>query len=170
MYNRLHLLNICRLRLCQVKTSWSQGQSGNNSSAATSSIIYGNAKWYKRSNHFLLIMNRKLTTKTMLVFFCLAVVSDNWTAVGWDFKRNQINVYAPGQIEQNKENKWAVHTAVVRKLREALKSCVTAFFDGWPVDAWNWPLVFIDPYPRHTQFTQRLFTLRYYHILNIQTD
>ena len=90
--------------------------------------------------------------------------------MGWDFKRNQINVYAPGQIEQNKENKWAVHTAVVRKLHEALKSCVTAFFDGWPVDAWNWPLVFIDPYPRHAQFTQRLFTLRYYHILNIQTD
>ena len=106
----------------------------------------------------------------MIVFFCLAVVSDNWTAVGWDFKRNQINVYAPGQIEQNKENKWAVHTAVVRKLHEAVKSCVTTFFDGWPVDAWNWPLVFIDPYPRHAQFTQRLFTLRYYHILNIQTD
>ena len=119
---------------------------------------------------FLINYEQETNNQNNASFFCLAVVSDNWTAVGWDFKRNQINVYAPGQIEQNKENKWAVHTAVVRKLHEALKSCVTAFFDGWPVDAWNWPLVFIDPYPRHAQFTQRLFTLRYYHILNIQAD
>jgi len=86
---------------------------------------------------FLINYEQETNNQNNASFFCLAVVSDNWTAVGWDFKRNQINVYAPGQIEQNKENKWAVHTAVVRKLHEALKSCVTAFFDGWPVDAWN---------------------------------
>ena len=104
MYNRLHLLNICRLRLCQVKTSWSQGQSGNNSSAATSSIIYGNAKWYKRSNHFLLIMNRKLTTKTMLVFLpCSSIRQLDCRGVGLQKESNQCICSRPNWTEQREQ-------------------------------------------------------------------
>ena len=46
---------------------------------------------------------------------------------------------------------------VVTRLHDALMRCVAVFFDGWPIDACSWPVVFIDPYPSRAQITKNWY-------------
>ncbi|KAL6593290.1 hypothetical protein ACP70R_049043 [Stipagrostis hirtigluma subsp. patula] len=77
--------------------------------------------------------------------FALSMVLGKWVAVAWDFKRRQMNVYAPRhRSSHDDEKKWAAHLHMANKLHDGLRLCVQSFFDVWQIEGQSWPKVLID--------------------------
>ncbi|KAL6641970.1 hypothetical protein ACP70R_020151 [Stipagrostis hirtigluma subsp. patula] len=78
------------------------------------------------------------------LFFCLAMIEKNWTAIAWDMKRKQITAYAPGFRASGKKNPWASHSEAIDTLHSAMKECIEEYFVGWRMCWDNWPKVLLE--------------------------
>ncbi|KAL6619275.1 hypothetical protein ACP70R_034414 [Stipagrostis hirtigluma subsp. patula] len=84
------------------------------------------------------------------MFYALAYIKNNWTAVSWDMKRRQITAFAPGYSITGNKHQWSYHIKAIDALHTALRSCIAKYFDGWEMKWENWPKVLLQCTPMST--------------------